>query len=354
MSEQPRPEASLASLRAYTPARIALARTGFSLTTHDALELTLAHAQARDAVHAALSLPTLLAELHARHLPTLTVRSAAPDRPTYIRRPDLGRTLSATSRAQLAAHPPAPTSAPTAPRLTLILADGLSALATDRHALPLLDALLPLLRWENSPVNAVDNRARTVDKQGDILSPPKRSAVSPSEAQTSAESPAHASAKTRAQTSPSRLISPSAAASTEPAAAPPTAPPAWQLTPIILAEQARVALGDEIGLALGSSLTLMLLGERPGLSAADSLGAYLTWAPAPGRTDAQRNCISNIRTGGLDPTAAARRIAFYLQEARRLRLTGTALKDPDPRALELLPTNEILPTGEPSPANEKA
>ena len=119
----------------------------------------------------------------------------------------------------------------------------------------------------------------------------------------------------------------------------PTTNSAWQLTPIVLAEQARVALGDEIGQALGASLTLMLLGERPGLSSADSLGAYLTWAPAPGRTDAQRNCVSNIRAGGLDPTTAAARIAFYLREARRLSLTGTALKDPSPESLALLAAN---------------
>ena len=120
----------------------------------------------------------------------------------------------------------------------------------------------------------------------------------------------------------------------------PTANSGWQLTPIVLAEQARVALGDEIGQALGASLTLMLLGERPGLSAADSLGAYLTWAPASGRTDAQRNCISNIRAGGLDPTAAAARIAYYLHEARRLSLTGTALKDPSPESLALPAANK--------------
>jgi ethanolamine ammonia-lyase small subunit len=121
----------------------------------------------------------------------------------------------------------------------------------------------------------------------------------------------------------------------------------WLLTPIVLAEQARVALGDEIGQALGASLTLMLLGERPGLSAADSLGAYLTWAPAPGRTDAQRNCISNIRAGGLDPSAAATRIAFYLREARRLSLTGTALKDP-PAGPHVLPRTTSTPAIEPA------
>ena len=288
MSEQAHPESSLASLRAHTPARIGLARTGSSLTTRDALDFTLAHAQARDAVHAALSLPTLLAELSARKLPVLSVKSAAPDRATYIRRPDLGRVLSAAARTQLMASvenlvPAGPPNQGTAiPRLTIILADGLSALATDRHALPLLDALLPRLHVAEC-VAKLDSGAADPDN---------------------------------------------------------TPQAEWQLTPIVVAEQARVALGDEIGEALGASLTLMLLGERPGLSAADSLGAYITWAPAPGRTDAQRNCVSNIRTGGLDPIAAAHRIAFYLREARRLQLTGTALKDPDPAAPLLSATND--------------
>jgi ethanolamine ammonia-lyase small subunit len=270
-------------LRAYTPARIALARTGASINTRDALDFTLAHAQARDAVHAALSLPTLLGELNARKLPVLSVKSAAPDRATYLRRPDLGRALSQPSRTLLTSQSPAATETP---RLTIILADGLSALATDRHALTLLDALLPLLEADHAGRNAGQNVDKSVDKLDK------------------------------------------------------TPPSDWQLTPIILAEQARVALGDEIGQALGASLTLMLLGERPGLSAADSLGAYLTWAPAPGRTDAQRNCVSNIRAGGLDPTAAAARIAFYLREARRLSLTGTALKDPSPESLALPAANK--------------
>jgi len=73
----------------------------------------------------------------------------------------------------------------------------------------------------------------------------------------------------------------------------------------------------------------MLIGERPGLSAADSLGAYITWEPRPGRTNAERNCISNIRSEGLSPTAAAERIALFLREAVRLQATGTALKDPN-------------------------
>jgi ethanolamine ammonia-lyase small subunit len=255
---QPNP-ALAASLRTLTPARIALARTGGSITTRDTLAFARDHALARDAVHATLSMPTLLRELHSRSLPAVAVKSAAADRAIYLKRPDLGRTLSEPSRAAL----PPPQNVGGQPALTIILADGLSALATDRHALAVLDAMLPLL--------------------GNI----------------------------------------------------------WQLTPVVVAEQSRVALGDEIGLALGATLTVMLVGERPGLSAADSLGAYITWNPRPGRTNAERNCISNIRAEGLSPADAAQRIAFFLREALRLGTTGTSLKDPDDTVLLEPPAGEI-------------
>ena len=101
----------------------------------------------------------------------------------------------------------------------------------------------------------------------------------------------------------------------------------WAIGPIVIARQGRVALGDEIGERLGTRAVVVLIGERPGLSAADSLGAYITWDPAVGRLDAERNCVSNIRAGGLSTEEAAGRIAWVLGEARRLRLTGVALKD---------------------------
>ena len=257
-------------LRDYTPARVALTSTGTSLTTRHALEFALAHAQARDAVHSILDLATLTSALEARTLPHLRVQSAAPDRTTYLRRPDLGRTLATTAGAPLfqfhrkggvsfaEANDRTPPTQPQTATLTIILADGLSATATNRHAIPLLDELIPLLD-------------------------------------------------------------------------------SWRLTPILLATQARVALADPIGQALRADATLILIGERPGLSSPDSLGAYITWAPRPGRTDAERNCVSNIRPplhdplnrqAGLDYATAAQKIAWYLTQARRLGLTGITLREP--------------------------
>jgi len=107
----------------------------------------------------------------------------------------------------------------------------------------------------------------------------------------------------------------------------------WGLgfAPVVLAQGARVALGDEIGQRLGARLCIMLIGERPGLSAPDSLGAYLTFGPRIGATDADRNCVSNIRSGGLDVVAAAYKIAWLVRQAFALQLSGTRLKDESDR-----------------------
>lgn len=101
----------------------------------------------------------------------------------------------------------------------------------------------------------------------------------------------------------------------------------WTLYPVFLAPFARVKLQDAVGAIVGARLSVILLGERPGLSAHDSLGAYLTFAPHADSTDADRNCVSNIRAGGLPPAAAARKLAHLLLEARRLGASGTALRD---------------------------
>ena len=238
-------------LRGLTPARVALERTGVSVTTRHALEFSLAHAQARDAVHSSLGVASLIAALRERGLTAVAVKSAARDRTEYLRRPDLGRSLASASAALLAAR----TAESERETVSIVLADGLSALAVERHALGVLDSLLPLL------------------SQG------------------------------------------------------------WSIAPVVIAEQARVALGDEIGAALGADVTVMLIGERPGLSSPASLGAYITWAPRPGRVDAERNCVSNIHADGLEYAAAARKIAWFVAEGRRLGLTGVALRERDTAAL---------------------
>lgn len=107
----------------------------------------------------------------------------------------------------------------------------------------------------------------------------------------------------------------------------------WQIGPLVIASGARVGLMDEIGVAMHADLVLMLLGERPGLSACDSLGAYFTYAPGADRTDADRNCISNIHAHGLLPEQATQTLLFLLNEARMRKLSGVALKDT--RCLEL-------------------
>lgn len=100
-----------------------------------------------------------------------------------------------------------------------------------------------------------------------------------------------------------------------------------KVAPVILGEQARVAFGDEVGETLGARMVVVLIGERPGLSVPDSLGAYLTFGPKVGRRDSERNCLSNIHADGLAHETAADKIVWLIREALRLGLTGVDLKE---------------------------
>lgn len=113
------------------------------------------------------------------------------------------------------------------------------------------------------------------------------------------------------------------------------------LAPLVIAREGRVAIGDEIGQALGAKLSLVLIGERPGLSSPDSLGIYLTYDPAPGRSDAQRNCISNIRPPeGQGYPQAVDTCLYLCRHALQRQLSGVALKD-DSATLEQSPAVHI-------------
>jgi ethanolamine ammonia-lyase small subunit len=111
----------------------------------------------------------------------------------------------------------------------------------------------------------------------------------------------------------------------------------WRIAPLVVVRHGRVAIGDAIAGALGADCVAVLLGERPGLSAPDSMGAYLTWQPGPQTTDADRNCISNIRPEGIGHADAAFKLVHLLQAMRARRLSGVRLKDDSDRLLVVGP-----------------
>lgn len=232
------------SLKRLTPARVALGRAGASLPTGPVLDFQLAHARARDAVQHRPDLAALVAALESAGLPALMVSSQVPDPATYLKRPDLGRRLRVEDAGRLSELAPGGDDA------VLVVADGLSGLAVERHAVPL--------------VKVVTGRLRALS---------------------------------------------------------------WRVGPVVVVRHGRVAIGDEIGGRLGAKLVAVLIGERPGLSSPDSLGVYLTWAPRIGRTDAERNCISNIRPEGLPVAQAAEKLVWLLTEAARRQVSGVDLKE---------------------------
>lgn len=227
-------------LRKTTQARIGLGRAGNALPTREVLELSAAHAAARDAVHEPLDVDALAARVREIGLgEPAVVRSQAESRSEYLRRPDLGRV------------PAEPMDVPETPAdIGFVLADGLSPYALAKHGPALLAELVATLRDD------------------------------------------------------------------------------YTLAPPVIATQARVALGDHIGAAAKVRTLIVIIGERPGLSVADSLGIYLTHLPMPGRTDADRNCISNIHPPeGLGYAEAAKVAAGLVSGARALGRSGVELKD---------------------------
>jgi len=230
-----------ARLRQATPARIGLGRSGAGLPTAALSAFRLDAARARDAVHAPLDTAALAAELDG--FDTVELHSAADDRATYLRRPDLGRRLRAADRALLPAGPF---------DLAFVICDGLSSAAVAAHAARML--------------------RETAEKLAGL-----------------------------------------------------------SIAPVAIVREGRVAIGDEIGELMGAGLVAVLIGERPGLTVADSLGAYLTYGPRIGRADSERNCLSNIHgRGGQSYAEASAKLAWLIREARARGLTGTGLKEEAP------------------------
>jgi ethanolamine ammonia-lyase small subunit len=236
---------SWVALRRFTQARIALGRAGHAVPTQVMLDFQLAHAQARDAVHYSWAIEAFAEQVQGIGEEFLILDTPVVSRDEYLRRPELGRVLTDGSRTRLRNVTDGSMD------VALIVTNGLSSTAVERHGIPLLHAIVNSYRTQR-----------------------------------------------------------------------------FRIAPVFLVANGRVALSDAIGSVIAAQVAVIVVGERPGLSAADSLGIYLTFAPQPENTDAERNCISNIRPPeGLSYEAAAAKLLYLTGEAMRRGISGVALKD---------------------------
>lgn len=242
-------EKMIAEIASVTQARLEHGKRTQALSTVKSQAFALDHARAQAAVHSELEIGRITQQLDLQGFKSVALTSAAHTREVYIKRPDLGRSLSQDAE-QLLGRLAGPFD------VALVLGDGLSSIAANLNGptfvKSLTDALMDL----------------------DLT-----------------------------------------------------------VSPIILAEQARVALGDQIANALKAQIVVVALGERPGLSAADSLGVYVTFDPKSDTQDSERNCISNIREAGLSITDAVDQTTSLIQDMRNQNCSGVALQKTNPRSI---------------------
>ncbi len=231
-------------LKKFTAARIALGRTGSSLTTEKILALNEAHAKARDSIYEPLDKIKLVEYFNEENRDVLELCSKTKDKKEFLLRPDWGKQLNDESRLKLNDNTPS-----SAFDICINISNGLSATAVNLYAIPLLKILF-----------------KKIDEAG------------------------------------------------------------LKIAPVCIVENGRVAVSDETGILLNSKLSIILIGERPGLTASDSMSAYLTYQPQIGNTDAQRNCVSNIREGGLSYDDAATEIFSLITFSMQKKLSGPLLK----------------------------
>lgn len=230
----------------WTSARVALGRTGASLTTKQVLDFQRAHAEARNAVLKIWNFELLQKNFKDQAEDIFLVSSQTSDRENFLKFPNKGRSLSDESKNFLIQKSQNPID------VCFVISDGLSSLAIEKNFLGLWEIFKPKFQ-ENFPELKYQ---------------------------------------------------------------------------IVLAPYGRVALSDEIGEALKARLSVIFIGERPGLNSADSLGIYLTFNPHKGNSDAERNCLSNIRPPeGLSYEAASLKLNYLIQESMRLQISGVRLKD---------------------------